>query len=231
MFTVRLRVPWHQVTPWLQHNYTFLFRPAAFFTSWPRLRLRVSPSRRDWDYDCRFCRVSIMVLWSLCGFAFHGVELPCLPSSNRHLTVVTKIKTSYRINTVVTKIKTLCFPVTPWLRLRLRVPSHLYYGFTFTLRLRVPWRREPIIMTRLHPLNKHRTGSLSFCCVPFRRLPSLRLCVSSSFYYGFTFTLPLHVSFVTSWLRLQLRVSSRLYYGLRSLASRCHDYDTITHFE
>jgi hypothetical protein len=111
-------------------------------------------------------------------------------------------------------------------RLRLRVSSCLYYGFTFTLRLHVPWRQEPMITTRLHPLNNHLTGSLSFCCVLFRRSPSLRLRVSSRFYYGFMFTLPFRVSFVTSWLRLRLRVSLRLNYGLRSLAKKGlqHDY-------
>jgi hypothetical protein len=65
------------------HNYNTItrfavFRPVALFTLWPRLRHRVSPSHRDWDYDCRLC----------------------LHSSNRHLTVVTKIKTLYPINTL-----------------------------------------------------------------------------------------------------------------------------------
>ncbi len=56
------------------------------------------------------------------------------------------------------------------------------------------------------PSNKQLTGSLSFCCVPFRRSPSLRLRVSSRFDYGFTFTLPFRLPFVTSWLRLRLRL-------------------------
>ena len=142
-----------------RHNYNTIrrfavFRPVTFFTSSPRVRLRVSLSRRDWDYDCTFRRVSIMVLRSLWGFAFHGVETPCLHSSNKHLTVVTKIKTSYRINT------TSCFFVTSWLRLRLRVSSRLFYGFTCSLC--VPWRREPMITTRLH----HRINNLPVLC-PF----------------------------------------------------------------
>ncbi len=122
-----------------RHNYNTitrfaLFRPVAFFTSWPRLRLRVSPSRRDWDYDCTLC----------------------LHSFNKHLTVVTNnTKTSYRLNTLPSwprlrlrvspsrldcEITTACFVMSIlWFYVHSRASRSVYTHWINTLRVLCPF--------------------------------------------------------------------------------------------
>jgi hypothetical protein len=221
-----------------------VFCPVAFFTPWPRLRRRVSPSRRDLDYDCRFRRVSIMVLRSLCGFAFHGVETPCLHSSNKHLTVVTKIKTTYRINTLPS-----------WPRLRLCVsPSRRDWDYDcafchvsiMVLRSLCGFAFHDVENPWLRHVYTHWINTLPVLS-PFAVFRSVAHLLQGCALYHISITvlrLPCHFAFLSSrrdwdydcafhhvsitvcvpW-RQDAMITTRL------LTSNNHDYGTITHFK